>query len=63
MATRVYIFFAKPSPNAPRAILNLDRLPVGKIYSCFEKGCLTNGEKLTRQCRKVLWVMVVFTVP
>ena len=32
------------------------------IYSCFEKGCLTNGEKLTRQCRKLLWVMVVFTV-
>ena len=32
------------------------------IYSCFEKGCLTNGEKHTRQCRKLLWVMVVFTV-
>ena len=32
------------------------------IYSCFEKGCLTKGEKLTRQCRKLLWVMVVFTV-
>ena len=32
------------------------------IYSCFERGCLTNGEKLTRQCRKLLWVMVVFTV-
>ena len=32
------------------------------IYSCFEKGCLPNGEKLTRQCRKSLWVMVVFTV-
>ena len=30
-------------------------------YSCFEKGCLTNGEKLTR-CRNLLWVMVVFTV-
>ena len=28
-------------------------------YSCFEKGCLTNGENLTRQCRKLLWVMVV----
>ena len=26
------------------------------IYSCFEKGCLTNGEKLMRQCRKLLWV-------
>ena len=25
--------------------------------SCFEKGCLTNGEKLTRHCRKLLWVM------
>ena len=32
------------------------------IYSCFEKGCLTNGQKLTRQCRKLLWVMVVLTV-
>ena len=32
------------------------------IYSCFEKGCLTNGEKLTWQCQKLLWVMVVFTV-
>ena len=32
-------------------------------YSSFEKDCLTYGEKLTRQCRKVLWVMVVFTVP
>ena len=27
------------------------------LYSCFEKGCLTNGEKLTRQCRKLLWVL------
>ena len=32
------------------------------VYSCSEKGCLTKGEKLTRQCRKLLWVMVVFTV-
>ena len=32
------------------------------IYSCFEIGCLTNGEKPTWQCRKLLWVMVVFTV-
>ena len=31
-------------------------------YSCFEKGCLTNGRKLTRQSRKLLWVMAVFTV-
>ena len=23
------------------------------FYSCFEKGCLINGEKLTRQCRKL----------
>ena len=30
------------------------------IYSCFEKGCLTIGEKLSRQCRKLLWVIVVF---
>ena len=29
------------------------------IYRCFEKGCLTIGERLTRQCRKSLWVMVV----
>lgn len=32
------------------------------IYSCFEIGCLTIGEKLTRQCGKLLWVIVVFTV-
>ena len=32
------------------------------IYSCFEKGSLTNREKLTRQCRTLLWVIVVFTV-
>ena len=32
------------------------------IYSCFEKGSLTNGEKLARQSRKLLWVMAVFTV-
>ena len=25
------------------------------------KGRLTNGEKLTRQCRKLLWVMAAFT--
>ena len=28
----------------------LSHLFVIFIYSCFEKGCLTNGEKLTRQC-------------
>ena len=33
------------------------------VYSCFEKGCLTSGEKFTRQCRNLLWVMVVFTLP
>ena len=27
------------------------------IYSCFEKGCLPKGEQLTRQCRKLLWVL------
>ena len=32
------------------------------VYSRFEKGCITNGEKLTRPCRKLLWVMVVFNV-
>ena len=32
------------------------------VYSCVEEGCLRNLEKLTRQCRKLLWVMVVFTV-
>ena len=42
--------------------------PDGKVgcdtdeNSCFEKGCLTNGEKLTQQYRKLLWVMVVFMV-
>ena len=30
------------------------------VYSCVEKGCITNLEKLTRQCPKLLWVMVVF---
>ena len=37
-------------------------MPHVNVYSCFEKGCLTNGEKLTRLCRKLLWVLVVFTV-
>ena len=32
------------------------------LYSCFEKGCLTNTETLTRQFRKSLRVMVGFTV-
>ena len=27
-------------------------------YSCFEKGRLTNGEKLTRQCQKLLWIIL-----
>ena len=35
---------------------------ISSIYSCFKKG-LTNREKLTRQCRKLLWVMSVFTFP
>ena len=30
------------------------------LFSCFEKGCLTIGEKLTRQCRKVSWVICGF---
>ena len=43
-------------------ILHFDLQPQFKymnyfIYSCFEK-----GEKLTRQCRKLLWVKVVFKV-
>ena len=33
--------------------------PVTLKYSCFEKGCLTNDENLSQQCRKLLWVMVV----
>ena len=37
-------------------------LSITIAHSCFEKGCLTNGEKLTQQRRKLLWVMVVFTV-
>ena len=33
------------------------------LYSCFKKGCLANGEKLTQQYRKLLsWLNVVFTV-
>ena len=31
----------------------------GFVYSCFEKGCPTKANKRTRQCRKVLWVIVV----
>ena len=31
---------------------------VSTIYSCFEKGFLTNGGKLTRQCQKLLLEMV-----
>ena len=38
------------------------KLLLHMIYSFFEKGCLTNGEKLTRQCRKLLRVTIVFTV-
>ena len=26
---------------------------ISVTYWCFEKGCLTNGEKLTRQCGKL----------
>ena len=33
--------------------------PCDYIYSCFKCGCLTKEEKLTRQSRKLLWVMVV----
>ena len=33
------------------------------VYSHFGKGCLTNEEMLTQQCRKVLWVMVVLRLP
>ena len=35
---------------------------VQAAYSRFEIGCLANGERLTRQCRKLLWVIVGFTV-
>ena len=28
-------------------------------HSCFEKGCLPKTQKRPRQCREVLWVMVV----
>ena len=31
-------------------------------YTAVSRSCLTNGEKLTRQCCRLLWVMVVFTV-
>ena len=40
----------------------LHNFPRTSNTACFEKCCLSNGEKLTRQRRKLLWVMVVFTV-
>ena len=33
-----------------------------RLYSCFEKGCPTKVYKRTRQCRKVLWVLVAYCV-
>ena len=30
------------------------------VYSCFDKGCLTTTQKRTRQCRLVLWVVIVW---
>ena len=36
-------------------------ITVSVCEACFENGCLTNGEKLTQQCRKLLRVTVVFT--
>ena len=49
--------------NKSWSILHFREKKPVSIYSCFERGCLTNGEKLTRQCRMLLWVMrVVFTV-
>ena len=32
------------------------------VYSRFEEGCPTKAYKRTRQCRKVLWVMVALRV-
>ena len=34
-----------------------------RTYSCFEKNCLTKGEKLALQCRKLLWVSEPEGVP
>ena len=51
------------SPNQLRSCCILLEWELGRgvnIYSCFEKGCLTIGEKLSRQCRKLLWVIVFF---
>ena len=45
------------SRNNPRVtcIFLYTHEPLGKcVYSCFEKGCLTIGEKFTRRCRKSL---------
>ena len=33
---------------------------MASVYSCFEKGCPTEKQKLTRQYRKAWWVMVVY---
>ena len=52
----------RPFPSCPCASAPKRVSAKPFIYSCFEKGCLTNGQKLTRQCRNLLWVMVVFTV-
>ena len=48
---------------AKRGILTLPSSTHDKtIYSCFEKGCPTKASKRTRQCRKVLWVLVAYCV-
>ena len=52
--------------SCSRCIFELDTW-LQSIYSheytaISRKVLLQNGEKLTRQCRKLLWVMVVFTV-
>ena len=48
--------------NILRVFLTTNKVVKYHEYSCFEKGCLTKGEKLTLQCRKLLWVMVIFIV-
>ena len=54
MYLRFWLFGSHIPDSAKEQFLSL-------LYSCFEKGSpLANGEKLTRQCRKLLWVMVFF---
>jgi len=70
MYVYIFIFLIYPSssplPSAIALMPTIDSLNnfyrlrlIALMYSYFEKGCLTNEEKLTWQCRKLLQAMVV----